>query len=76
MITDYVGRLCYNENPLGPPAAAITAIEDEAEMAHRYPDWYAESLINALSSKYEIPATRILCGAGATEILRMCAMAV
>jgi len=76
MITDYVGRLCFNENPLGPPAAAITAIEDEAEMAHRYPDWYAESLISALSNKYEIPTSRILCGAGATEILRICAMAV
>ena len=65
MITDYVGRLCYNENPLGPPQAAITAIEDEAEMAHRYPDWFAESLINSLANKFSVP----------TEILRLCAMA-
>jgi histidinol-phosphate aminotransferase len=75
MVTDYVGRLCYNENPLGPPPAAIAAIEEEAEMAHRYPDWYAESLINALANKYEIAPGRIICGAGATEILRLCAMA-
>ena len=75
MITDYVGRLCYNENPLGPPQAAITAIEDEAEMAHRYPDWFAESLINSLANKFSVPTTRIVCGAGATEILRLCAMA-
>jgi len=75
IVTDYVGRLCYNENPLGPPQGAITAIEDEAEMAHRYPDWYAESLVNSLASKFEVPTTRIVCGAGATEILRLCAMA-
>lgn len=75
LLTDYVGRLCYNENPLGPPQAAITAIEDEAEMAHRYPDWYAESLINSLANKFEIPTGKIICGAGATEILRLCAMA-
>jgi len=75
MVTDYVGRLCYNENPLGPPQAAITAIEDEAEMAHRYPDWFAESLISALAGKFDISPNKILCGAGATEILRLCAMA-
>jgi histidinol-phosphate aminotransferase len=75
MVTDYVGRLCYNENPLGPPPAAITAIEDEAEMAHRYPDWFAESLINSLANKFEVPTNRILCGSGATEVLRLCAMA-
>ncbi len=75
IIADYVGRLCYNENPLGPPAAAITAIEDEAEMAHRYPDWYAESLISALATRYDLPSNKIVCGAGATEILRLCAMA-
>jgi histidinol-phosphate aminotransferase len=75
MTTDYVGRLCYNENPLGPPQAAITAIENEAEMAHRYPDWYAESLVSDLASKYDLSIHRIVCGAGATEILRLCAMA-
>lgn len=75
MITDYVGRLCYNENPLGPSQAAITAIEDEAIMAHRYPDWFAESLISMLANQYGVSSDNIICGAGATEILRLCAMA-
>jgi len=74
MITDYVGRLCYNENPLGPSQAAITAIEDEAIMAHRYPDWFADSLISMLAGRYDVPSSRIICGAGATEILRLCAI--
>lgn len=75
MVTDYVGRLCYNENPLGPSPAAMQAIQDEAEMAHRYPDWYAESLTAMLSDKYDLSPTKFICGVGATEILRFCAQA-
>ncbi len=75
MITDYVGRLCFNENPLGPSPEAIQAIQSEAEMAHRYPDWFAESLAAQLASRFDIGADKIICGAGGTEILRLCAMA-
>ncbi len=75
LITDYVGRLCYNENPLGPSPEAIEAIQNQAEMAHRYTDWFAESLAASLSSRFDIGANKIICGAGATEILRLCAMA-
>jgi histidinol-phosphate aminotransferase len=76
MITDYVGRLCYNENPLGPSPAALEAIQNEAEMAHRYPDWYAESLVSMLASKYDVSVGEVICGVGATEILRLLAMAL
>ena len=76
MITDYVGRLCYNENPLGPSPAALEAIQNEAEMAHRYPDWYAESLVSMLATHYDVSAGRVTCGVGATEILRLLAMAL
>ncbi len=75
MIADYVGRLCFNENPLGPSPEAIEAIQSEAEMAHRYPDWFAESLVTRLSSRFDISANKIICGAGGTEILRLSAMA-
>ena len=74
VLTDYVGRLCYNENPLGPPLESIAAISAEAEMAHRYSDWFAESLVSAVGDKYDFSANSIVCGAGASEILRMCAM--
>jgi len=75
MITDYVGRLCFNENPLGPSPAARQAIQDEAIMAHRYPDWFAESLAERLYDRYDLPSGTIICGVGATEILRFCALA-
>jgi histidinol-phosphate aminotransferase len=76
MIADYVGRLCFNENPLGPSPEAIEAIQNEAAMAHRYTDWFAESLAARLSSRFDIETNKIICGAGATEILRLCAMAL
>lgn len=75
LITDYVGRLCYNENPLGPSRRAIEAIWRNADMAHRYPEWYAESLTAELASRFRLSSDKIICGAGATEILRLCAMA-
>jgi len=75
LIADYVGRLCYNENPLGPAPSAIAAIHNEAEMVHRYPDWYAESLVSRIADLYDVPSNQVVCGAGATEILRLCAMA-
>ncbi|MCP4580943.1 MAG: aminotransferase class I/II-fold pyridoxal phosphate-dependent enzyme [candidate division Zixibacteria bacterium] len=75
LLTDYTGRICYNENPLGPSAAAITAIQEEAAMSHRYPDWYADSLVSDLASFFDIDSDKIVCGSGATEILRLSAMA-
>jgi len=73
MITDYVGRLCFNENPLGPSPAAEQAIIEQAEMAHRYPDWYAESLIDRIAIKHNVPTSKVVAGVGATEIIRFCA---
>jgi len=74
-IADYVGRLCYNENPLGPSRAAADAIREQAALAHRYPDWFAESLISAVSTRYNVPSSNVICGSGGTEMLRICAMA-
>jgi histidinol-phosphate aminotransferase len=75
VLTDYVGRLCYNENPLGPSPLAIEAINANADMAHRYPDWYAESLRNDLADHHNVSTGQVVAGCGATEILRLCALA-
>jgi histidinol-phosphate aminotransferase len=74
MLNDYTGRLCYNENPLGPSPAAITAIREQATLAHRYPDWYAESLAALIASRYSVSTDKVICGCGGTEMLRLCAM--
>ncbi len=70
---DYSGRLCYNENPLGPSPQALTAMQSESSMAHRYPDWYSSSLENNIAAWHGLPPSTICVGAGATEILRLTA---
>jgi histidinol-phosphate aminotransferase len=76
VLTDYIGRLCYNENPLGPSPAAMTAIRDSVDMGHRYPDWYAESLRMDLATLYGVSPVQIIVGCGGTEILRLAALAL
>lgn len=44
-------------------------------MCHRYPDWFADSLVEKLADVYQVSNGQVVCGAGATEILRLCAMA-
>ncbi|MCP4582413.1 MAG: aminotransferase class I/II-fold pyridoxal phosphate-dependent enzyme [candidate division Zixibacteria bacterium] len=75
VLTDYVGRLCYNENPLGPSPMAIQAMSDDLDMSHRYPDWFAESLKGDLADIHDVSDNNVIAGCGATEILRLCAFA-
>lgn len=75
VLTDYVGRLCFNENPLGPSPQAIEAINENANMSHRYPDWYAESLRSDLADNHDVSQNQTIAGCGATEMLRLCALA-
>ncbi|MFC1573274.1 aminotransferase class I/II-fold pyridoxal phosphate-dependent enzyme [Candidatus Eisenbacteria bacterium] len=75
MLRDYVGRLCYNENPLGPSPNAIAAMSASLDMGHRYPEWFAESLKSDLATLHDVDAGQIVAGCGATEILRLCAYA-
>jgi len=75
LLRDYTGRLCYNENPLGPAPAAVTAMIDDVDMAHRYTDWFAESLRDDLADMFGLARNNIIAGTGASEILRLCAYA-
>jgi histidinol-phosphate aminotransferase len=70
---DYEGRLCYNENPLGPAPLARTALEDSAAMAHRYPDWFSADLESAIADFHGISPDMVCVGAGATEVIRLIA---
>ncbi|MBD3235875.1 MAG: aminotransferase class I/II-fold pyridoxal phosphate-dependent enzyme [Candidatus Eisenbacteria bacterium] len=72
---DYVGRLCYNENPLGPSPLAQAAMVDAVPMGHRYGDWYAESLREDLADLHQVERPQTIAGCGATEILRLAAFA-
>ena len=70
---DYTGRLCYNENPLGPSPLAMSAMNDRVNLAHRYPDWYNSDLEDVLATHHGLNVNNICVGAGATEIIRLVA---
>jgi histidinol-phosphate aminotransferase len=71
---DYVGRLCYNENPLGPSPLARAAMSEGLDLGHRYSDWYAESLRQDLAGIHQVGTAQIVAGCGGTEMLHLCAL--
>jgi histidinol-phosphate aminotransferase len=75
-IQDYEGRLCYNENPLGPSPLALTALQEAATLAHRYPDWFSSSLEARIATEHGLAANNICAGGGATEVIRLVADAL
>jgi histidinol-phosphate aminotransferase len=75
ILRDYVGRLCYNENPMGPSPAAKAAIIAAADLGHRYPDWFAESLRDDLMELHGVGFGQVIAGSGGTEMLRLAALA-
>jgi histidinol-phosphate aminotransferase len=73
---DYTGRLCYNENPLGPSPAALAAMQEACSLSHRYPDWYSSSLESHIAAHHGLSSNNVCAGAGATEVIRLIADAL
>ena len=67
---DYLGRICYNENPLGPSPLGLQALRDEAVLAHRYPNWLNTNVESVLAEYYEMSSDQFCVGAGATEMIQ------
>ena len=70
---DYEGRLCYNENPLGPSPMAQEAMYQAIDISHRYPDWYSSTLESRIGEHHGVDGHNICAGAGATEVIRLVA---
>jgi threonine-phosphate decarboxylase len=58
-----------NLNPLGLPKTAVQAIKKEAAGFAAYPDPLCRSLRSALGLRHQTDAERIVCGAGAADII-------
>lgn len=58
-----------NTNPLGTPPAVRQAVIDAAGLLNQYPDPYCRKLVAALSDFEQVPASYILCGCGAAELI-------
>lgn len=68
-----VVRLSSNENPFGPSPKALKAMSDAFGLACRYPDEYADTLVESLANLNGAPREQILLGDGSGEILKLCA---
>lgn len=70
---DTFGRLCYNENPLGPSPLALEAMRQAAYEGHRYPDWFSSTLEAKIAEHHGVGSGMICAGTGATELIRLVA---
>lgn len=66
---DNVIKLSSNENPLGPPQAAVEAVKRAALTMHRYPSTDHQSLRAAIAKVHGLDPARVICGAGSDEII-------
>ncbi|CAN7433928.1 histidinol-phosphate transaminase [Trinickia sp. LjRoot230] len=68
-------KLASNENPLGMPESAKTAMAKVVADLGRYPDSNAFELKAAISARYGVPAEWITFGNGSNDILELAAHA-
>ena len=62
-----------NISPLGLPEGVRAAAIQALETADRYPDPLCRALRAALSAHYDVPAEKIVCGNGASDLIyRLC----
>ena len=58
-----------NVNPLGIPASVQQAVVDCTGQLDHYPDPYCRELVQAIAVHEKVPASFILCGCGAAELI-------
>lgn len=68
-------KLSSNENPFGPPPAAVAALKHAGRLMHLYPSSDHASLRAALGRVNGLDPDRIICGAGSDEIISFLAYA-
>ncbi len=63
-----LAKLCFNENPYGPPESVMKAMTGALKYANRYgnPDG---GLVEAIAAHHGVSPKNVLLGAGSTEIL-------
>lgn len=68
-------KLASNENPLGPSAKAVAAIQQHITSINYYPDGGGYKLSVALAEKYDVTPECITLGNGSNDILELTARA-
>jgi len=67
---EHVLKLSSNENPLGPPPSAVTALTQAAAGLHLYPSTDHAALRAAIAEVWGLEADRLICGVGSDEVLQ------
>ena len=62
-------NLASNENPMGPPKSALTAISECAHAIHRYPEIGGMELREELAKHYNVSVSNVAIGSGSESIL-------
>lgn len=69
----YSNKILYdfsaNINPLGMPDAVKTTLREHMELFENYPDPECRALVKQLALHEKVPASYIVCGNGAAELL-------
>ena len=73
---DTIVKLASNENPLGVPESARSAMQAAVADLARYPDSNGFALKAALARKLDVPADWITLGNGSNDILELAAHAL
>jgi histidinol-phosphate aminotransferase len=69
-------RLCFNENPHGPPPSAVRAAQAALTRANRYADQEEFDALAALIAEREgVTPAHVLLGTGSSELLALAALA-
>ncbi len=68
-------KLASNENPLGPSAKALQAIEHCYKNINYYPDGGAFKLSRRLAQKFDVDPARLTFGNGSNDVLELIARA-
>jgi len=65
---DKLAKLCFNENPYGPPESVLNAMKGALKYANRYgyPDG---GIVEAIAAHHGVTPENVLLGAGSREIL-------
>ncbi|WP_299691870.1 histidinol-phosphate transaminase [uncultured Tateyamaria sp.] len=63
-------KLSSNENPAGPPPAAIDALSAAGRHMHLYPSTDHAALRAAIAEVWGVDAERVICGVGSDEVLQ------
>jgi histidinol-phosphate aminotransferase len=61
-------KLSSNESPFGPLPSVVDVIAAAARDVHRYPDNGAQELIEAISSRFGVPAAHVAVGCGSVGV--------